>query len=856
MVRDREDSAADSDVDGDAGMDPDTDRHSSVESESSTNGGERGRVNYQAVIDLVDEWITERPRAVILTFFLLTAVFSVGLGNISTEAGTEQFTKESPSQEALEEVNQEFSPAFETTNGTTQLIQQGTNVLSKGELLAILEVQQRLQDRENLRVVSTSSAAAIVAQTIDPNATTVGAQIDAIEGASRSEVEDAVQRAAQSDGFRGIVSDDFNREAASASATIGVVEHEIPGGVSTTAGQGGTSPLTPIQTTAQSVVGSVDSDITVFGSGIIAAENGSVITDSMLIITPAAVLLIFAFLIYSYRDPLDLLLGVIALGMAIVWTFGFLGIAGIPFSQLLIAVPPLLLAVGIDFGIHAINRYREERVEGKDVGSSMRIATDQLLVAFFIVTGTTVMGFSSNGVSDLPPIRDFGFVAAIGIVFTFLIFGIFLPAAKVFLDELSIRRGLPRFGEQPLGSEGSALSRVLPVGLVIARKAPYVFLIAVLLFTAGSSYYATGVDTSFNTEDFLPPEDVPDYLESLPEPFAPNEYTVTKTTNFLEENFASAEDDTVTIYAQGSLTADYALESIHHANRDPPDSFIASNRRADAQSILMVIDDYAAQSPEFRRLVERNDVDDDGVPDDNLEEIYDELLSSPYRSQTLEYITEDYTSTQIVYSVKSSASQDAITTDVHSMADRYRLSATGTGNTVVFQEIADTILASAIQSLAVALLATTVFLLLIYHMLEGRASLGLVNLVPIVVSVALLAGSMRLFDIPFNALTATILAIALGLGIDYSVHVVHRFTDEYELTDDVFAALERTVLGTGGALTGSMLTTASGIGVLVLALFPVLGQFGVLIALTVVYSYITALVVTPSVIVVWESAIA
>ena len=814
--------------------------------------GSRGRFDYQAVIDRVDEWITERPRTIILVFLVVTVLFGVGLGNISTSAGTQQFTEDSPAQEALDRVNEEFSPAFETTNGTTQLIQRGRNVLSKEELLAMLEAQERLTETDSLRVTSTSGAARIVARTIEPNATTLDAQIDAIEGATDSEVEAAVRQAAESEGFRELVSEDFNREAASASATIAVVEHDVLGGVSSSAGMGGTSPLTPIQQRAQFIVGSVNSDITVFGSGITAVEFGSVITDSILIVTPAAVLLILVFLVLSYRDPLDLLLGVIALGMAIIWTFGFLGIAGIAFSQLLVAVPPLLLAVGIDFGIHAINRYREEHVEGKDVKTSMRIATDQLLVAFFIVTGTTVLGFAANGVSELPPIRDFGFVAAVGIVFTFFIFGVFLPAAKVYADERSASLNIPRFGEQPLGSEGSALSRVLPVGVVIARKAPYVFLIGIVLLTVGSSYYATGVGTSFSQEDFLPPAEVSDTLQSLPEPFAPSEYTVTETTNFLEDNFASAEDDTVTIYARGPIDADYALESIQTANRNPPDSFVSSNRRADTQSIITVIDDYAAASPEFRRLVDRNDVDDDGVPDDNLKRIYDALLSSPYRAQALEYITEDYTSTQVVYTVEADADQGEITADARDVAERYRLTATATGSTVVFQQISDTILASAIQSLIVALVATALFLLLVYYVLEGRASLGLVNLAPIVVSVALLAGSMRLFGIPFNSLTATILAIALGLGIDYSVHIVHRFTDEYALTGDVFRALDRTVIGTGGALTGSMLTTASGIGVLVLAIFPVLGQFGVLIALTVVYSYVTSLIVTPSVVVLWE----
>jgi predicted RND superfamily exporter protein len=169
---------------------------------------------------------------------------------------------------------------------------------------------------------------------------------------------------------------------------------------------------------------------------------------------------------------------------------------------------------------------------------------------------------------------------------------------------------------------------------------------------------------------------------------------------------------------------------------------------------------------------------------------------------------------------------------------------------VVFQAISDLILESALTSLAVALTGTAVFLLFIYWVLEGRPSLGLANLFPIVVTVALVAGSMRLAGISFNAFTATILGLTIGLGIDYSVHVVHRFADEYH-EYDLFTALERTVRGTGGALAGSMLTTVFGIGVLVLSVFPAIGQFGLLAALSVFYAFVSSLLVLPSTLVVW-----
>ena len=329
-------------------------------------------VDYQPYVDWVDGYITDRPGTVIVAFLLVTGLFAVGLGGVSTTAGTQQFTQDLPAQEALDEVDTKFTPAFAADSGSTQLVQQGGNVLSRTEMLRMLELQERMADREGMRVESTSSAAGIVARQLDPGAESLDAQQRAIEGATDREIRRAVREADETNPrFSGLLSEDFNRESASASATIGVVTHEIPGGVSGSAGQGGSSPLTPIQREAAAISESVGGDITVFGGGIVAAEFSAVISDTLAIVVPAAVLLITLFLSVAYRDLADLLLGVVALFMALVWTFGFMGAAGIPFSQVLIAVPPLLLAVGIDFGIHAVNRYREERTEGRGVGESM-----------------------------------------------------------------------------------------------------------------------------------------------------------------------------------------------------------------------------------------------------------------------------------------------------------------------------------------------------------------------------------------------------------------------------------------------------------------------------------------------------
>lgn len=788
-------------------------------------------MDHTLVLDWVDAKITSRPWSVVIVFFVLTAVFVTGLGAVETEAGQEQFIEDLPSFDTLEDVQQDFNPSFTASTSSTTLLQRGENVLSKPELLRMLRVQYRLTQQDDLRLEGTSSAARTVARTLDPDAATLEAQIDAIERATPTQIDAAVRRAADSPAFTDQLSTDFNRRSASASAALSTVTHsssDIPGK----------------ESQVRHIAAASGGDIQPMGSA------PDTITDTLLLVLPASFLLIVLFLIVAYRDPIDLILGIISILMTILWTFGFLGLVGIPFNPLLVAVPPLLIAVGIDFGIHAINRYREELDRGQDIRGAMRTSNHQLLVAFFIVMATTTLGFLSNLVSALPPIQDFGVVAAMGIVFTFLIFGIFLPAFKVGVDRLRQQYPIPTISQSPLGSEESILGVALSGGAVIGRRAPAVFMLAVLLLTLVAGSYATGVETGFSPDDFLPAEEPPDFLLELPEPFKPpEEFEYVKKRNYRQEHFQ--EDDTILMFIEGPLKRDSTLESIHQAGANPPETIRQDRRHADAQSIVSIIRARAERDPEFRSLVQRNDRTGNGIPDDNLDEVYSELFGSPASTQALNFMAEDRRSALVIYSVDDDADVSHVTADAREVASRHRHDASPTGFAVIFDEATDLVFETVIQTLVITLVSVTIFLVLIYWVLEGRPSLGIANAVPIGITVVFVVASMRFFGIKFNAINGTILALTIGLGIDYSVHIVHRFVDERQ-SNDRPTALRRTVIGTGGALTGSMLTTVAGIGVLALALNPAIGVFGLLTALSVIFAYTVALFVLPATLVLWD----
>ncbi len=806
----------------------------------------RTGIDAEPYIDRINGVILERPAVIILIFLVVTAGFALGLPQLSAggDDETDSFTDGLPEQEALDAINEEFGDPFtETENdAATSMIQSGSDVLSKESLVRMARLIERADDRGDLRVEGATGPPTIVATAIDPTAQTPTEQRRVLERTSEAEIKDTIREIGASPRIESFVSEDYNPESATATAAVTTVSHDLPPDAGSDASQ-------EIQLTMRSLAQSSDGDLRAFGSGIIDADTANVTGDSLAIVVPVVIILILIFLIVAYRDPVDLMLGLVALIMTLIWTFGFMGHAGIPFSQTMVSVPVLLLAVGVDFGIHAINRYREERVKGYETRKSMRIATRQLVVAFFIVAITTAFGFGANVVSDLGPISDFGLVAATGILFTLLIFGVGMPAAKLALDDARERINFPAFGSQPLASEGSLLGRALSIGATVTRYSPLVFVLVFIAIGGAAADYGQGVDQSFEFEDFLPPEEQPWYIEPLPEAISPGEYTATRDLNFIEENFEGSQDDAVTIYLEGSFTEDHSLEALQQPNDDLPDTFVTRGGEPDTTGILSLIESERAANPEFDALVERNDRNGDGVPDRNLREIYTALEAAD--AGVDQYLTDDRDAARIEYAVEGDADQGIVAEEAGEFAGQFRQSAVATGQIVVFSAVSDVIFESSIQSLAIAIILTGVFLMVVYGLLEGRPLLGVINMFPILITVALLVATMRLVGLSLNALTATLLSVTIGVGVAYSVHITHRFIDEYNIEPDTYAALVTTLSGTGGALTASMLTTGLGAGALVLAISPILGTFGLLMFISVIYSYLTAIVTLPPALFLW-----
>lgn len=793
----------------------------------------------------INWFVSERTRLVILLFVLLTGVFLVGATQISSDSGTNQFTEDIPSQEALESINNEFSQRSlgRSALGQTTVIHTRDNSLSKNALLQMSKFEETVAEKDNLRVEDISSVSSAVAEEIDSTASSEEDHTEVLRKSTQEEIESATVKVIESR-FESSVSDDYNKESVKASATIGTIQHSgrvsSGGGSSDGPGVGDTGSLEDVQLEIQSISQETTNSIIISGAGIQSSELAGVSQDSLSIILPVAITFILLFLGVAYRDPFDIVLALISLITTVIWTFGFMGLVGIPFTQILASVPVLLLAVGIDFGIHSVNRYREEK-ENSNPRSAMARANRQLLVAFGIVTGSTAIGFGANITSPLPPIQQFGIVTAIGIVFTFLTFGIFLPAMKLELDSIREKYSIPEFANSPLGNEDSILGKILLVSAFISERAPRIFIVIILIFSIGIAGYGTGVESEFSNDLFLPPAELPAYVDFFPVDI--DEYQTPKTNNLIEDNFETYGQTSLIFYITGDMREASTLEKIGRLSQSPPDVIIENdNKRADTQSILTLIN-QSKRNPEFGELVDKNDIDNDGIPDENLNQIYNNL--EKINPQSSNFVTSSRGSTRVIMSVEEGASNREVLAAGEEISSSSRLNAVSTGGPIILREVSGFLIETTVNGLILSLILTTLFLSVAYKYIDGIATYGILNIIPVFVTVATIAATMRYLGITLNPITATTLSITVGIGTDYTIHMVHRITDEIEARDNIDIAIRKSVMGTGGALFGSMATTVFGIGSLTLSITPLLGQFGVIIAIGVFYSFIFSIMMIP-----------
>lgn len=157
--------------------------------------------------------------------------------------------------------------------------------------------------------------------------------------------------------------------------------------------------------------------------------------------------------------------------------------------------------------------------------------------------------------------------------------------------------------------------------------------------------------------------------------------------------------------------------------------------------------------------------------------------------------------------------------------------------------LTDMITSSQLSSLLLAI--GCVFIILTWYFKSPVA--GLIGAIPLSLSILFNFGLMGLTGINLDMVTSLIGSISIGIGIDYTIHFMTDYHTQWGLTHDVNEATLRTLRVSGKAITVNALSVGLGFLVLSLSQFIVLRYIGILVAVVMLTSSITALTILPAI---------
>jgi predicted RND superfamily exporter protein len=192
------------------------------------------------------------------------------------------------------------------------------------------------------------------------------------------------------------------------------------------------------------------------------------------------------------------------------------------------------------------------------------------------------------------------------------------------------------------------------------------------------------------------------------------------------------------------------------------------------------------------------------------------------------------------YGLALLAKAQAIVADT--FPDGYRVRYTGTlASTAAATEV---MVHGKIRNIAQIAVITVVISALLLRSLVG----GLLVAVPLALAVAVNFGVMGLLRIPLDTMTSAISAMAVGIGADYAMYFLFRTREELTHEPDLQTALERSLATSGKAVLFVSSAVAFGYATLCLSGFAVHVQLGALVALAMLVSSASALIVLPAIV--------
>ena len=381
----------------------------------------------------------------------------------------------------------------------------------------------------------------------------------------------------------------------------------------------------------------------------------------------------------------------------------------------------------------------------------------------------------------------------------------FVPSARLVLDRrLAAKGGKPT--TRPVADTIPGAAALLPrVATAVVRR-PIPVLSAAIVLTVLAVMAAGNLSTTFAVKDFLPKDS--DTFKSF---------------DFLEENFDGSAT-LMTVLIETDLDNSRAVRDLTGLHS----TLVDSQRRPDGivgpplASAGTLLADWTGRSGQagdnydadvaaaFENLAAGN-----AAADEDVRRAWEQLRRADPEgfAEVIDLRAGgiDRTIIQIPVAVEDNEALQELIDELESLWGGDGSEITVTGGDALIALITKELAASQALSVGLVIAAALAILVAYFGISRSRPVLGLITIIPIAVTLAWLLGAMWVFGISYNMGTALMVVLTIGIGVDYTIHLTHRFLEEHEEAERIVDGIRNAMTTTGGALLASALTTALGL---------------------------------------------
>ena len=520
---------------------------------------------------------------------------------------------------------------------------------------------------------------------------------------------------------------------------------------------------------------------------------------------PIVFLVIAIVLWFSFKSARGVVLPLLVAAISVVWAIGMMAVLGYDMTMISNTIPIILFAVGSAYTIHVLNRINQ-CIE-KDRKKALIKALAYVMVPVILAAVTTVVGFVSFVFGAyLSMVKDFGIFTALGTFFALLLSIFFVPAVIAAFSMYKKEKQLNKEKRKSFLSD----KILAPLIELLFRHPKYSLIIwGVLIIIAIGGVLK--IERSVNMVDY--------FKEGNP---------TRESEQLMQEKFGGSQP--VFVVFDGDMQNPEVLKMMikteKYMKKSPDISF--------TQSVADLIEQMNEVMGEGKKIPDSKDrIEDlwfllDGQ-DIMPQLVSDELDKGIIQSRLISYDSKnmqafvDYMNKFI----KENSSENC----------KIRL----TGMPSVYVVMDESLFNSQMSSLAIAL----VLVLVIVTVIVRSFSKGFYATLPIIATIAILYGFMGYVGISLNVATVLVASVALGIGIDYSIHIITHFNDTLKETGDVRESIESTIMISGKAIVINVISVAAGFLVMLFSQMVPLQQFGLLVSLSMIGSGLGALTLLP-----------